>query len=618
MAGFRCGSLDSGLPEGRLQASLPDGTSPTHPSSEGRVVNSQRPLETGGAAGTGVIHDRQGSIGISGEPRPGVLQQALPCGESNRRVEAGHRPLSPQQVCRKDGLQDGHAEDSTGGLEGGRFPNVPRPQGRLLSNPRAPLQQEVPQDKVGVPSPSVQNPLLRSVDGSSGVHEGIHDGLGMGARAGYPTDQIPGQLVASFSLIGRTEGERREVARALQGIGDHDQLGEIPVESQHQDDLLGDGPGHPVSESLPLSGGVRESGTNSATLPDGPAQDGQGLAETDRAPGIVGEVSTAGEAQTPGGSMEPEGGVDPGKGTPHSSASLPGNKGRPAMVERQVEYRERNALRTRPSGDAVVHGHIEGRVGSAPAGKIDKRQMVQRGGGTTHKHSGDGGRVESMSGIRLSPPRKHHGVDVRQRHGSGLRKEARGPKIKRAMRPSDGTVGMGGKGRDRNDSKIHPRKEKRAGRRPQQGGSSDRLRMDPTPGGSSGSHPEVGLPSDRHVRHTSERPASRVLFSSPRAVSSVQGCLPTSLGQPRCLCLPSLRVDQTSAKQSEVGDQHDDDFGSALVAGERVVRRPKRISSPSSLAAPRQARSAPSTSLLQVARKPSIPPPYAWRLSRSS
>ncbi|XP_068240828.1 uncharacterized protein [Palaemon carinicauda] len=84
--------------------------------------------------------------------------------------------------------------------------------------------------------------------------------------------------------------------------------------------------------------------------------------------------------------------------------------------------------------------------------------MGSRGDEPAHKRARDDGSAKGVPRVRPSAPGKHSGVDVRQRHGGGLRE-----KVPR----------MGLSGTNKNLSQVHSVEKKRRGRRPQQDGSSE-------------------------------------------------------------------------------------------------------------------------------------------------
>ncbi|XP_068233502.1 uncharacterized protein [Palaemon carinicauda] len=131
--------------------------------------------------------------------------------------------------------------------------------------------------------------------------------------------------------------------------------------------------------------------------------------------------------------------------------------------------------------------------------------------------------------------------------------------------------------------------------------------MVPSPRCSKLHQSDVGILGNGSLCDKVERTTPRILFSCPRPESSNGGRLSTQVGRSRRLRFSSLRPDKTSPQQNEDGNQPKNDFGSALVAGERVVHRPKKPRQSPSVASSRQTGPLEAATLSEVSRKPSIP-----------
>ncbi|XP_068227864.1 uncharacterized protein [Palaemon carinicauda] len=153
------------------------------------------------------------------DPFPRVLQQALPGRESDRGVETGHRPLGLQEVYQQDGLQNGHSEVGAGSLEGRGLHDVPGPQGCIFPNPCPPLQQEVTQSKVEFQVSAVQDPLLRPVNGPSGVHKGVRHSVSLGTQKGHPVNRYLDDwlLISASEAVLKDQGV--ELLRSCRDLG---------------------------------------------------------------------------------------------------------------------------------------------------------------------------------------------------------------------------------------------------------------------------------------------------------------------------------------------------------------------------------------------------------------
>ncbi|XP_068246677.1 uncharacterized protein [Palaemon carinicauda] len=488
------------------------------------------------------------------EPPPGFYSRLFLV------LETSNRPLGFEQIHQEDALQDGHTEVGSGIRERRGLHDVPGSQGCLLPGSRSPLQQEVSQGKVGFPDSSIQDPLLRSVDSPSSLHESLRPGLDLGTQARHQTDK---------------------------------------------DDLPGNGVRFPAGESLPVPGETRQPGPGDAPIPGRCPKEGQGLAEISRSPGLIREVGSAGQAQTQTSSVEPEGPLVRGKLPTEDNPGVTSLQRSSPLVVRQVEYVERDSVRLPSSGDTALHRRIEGRVGSTSPQGNSRGEMVSGGKGPAHQSSGAHGSAEGIDNLR--PPRSGElgSPHVRQRHGSSVHQETRRAKIKRFVRSHSSDPGVGRRERHSPIGQIHSRKEERLGGRAKQERQDSGIRVVPSPPNGTGSPPSLGLPSDRLIRHKTKREAPRVLLPDTGSESSLRRRLPAPLGQPRRIRLSPLRDDQTGAQQVKAVKVHRDDFGSALVAGEGVVCGSARPSHSPAVALTSKRRPAKSTTLPKGVRKPS-------------
>ncbi|XP_068201627.1 uncharacterized protein [Palaemon carinicauda] len=563
MAGQWGGPVDGYCSHGGIQDSLLVRAAPVDPRSPRGMVSSQRLREEGSFTGRGGSYAGEKSPATRAQATAGILQQTLPGGESDRGLETSNRPLSFEQIHQEDALQDGHTKVGSGIRERRGLHDVPGSQGCLLPGSRSPLQQEVSQGKVEFPDSSIQDPLLRSVDSPSSLHESLRPGLDLGTQARHQNDKVPRRLVVAFSLRGNFERTRESTDQFLQRTWDNHQFRKIPSGSHHQDDLPGNGVRFPAGESLPVPGETRQPGPGDAPVPGRCPKEGQGLAEISRSPGLIREVGSAGQAQTQTSSVEPEGPLVKGKLPTEDNPGVTSLQRSSPLVVRQVEYVERDSVRLPSPGDTALHRRIEGRVGSTSPRGNSRGEMVSGGKGPAHQSSGAHGSAEGIDNLR--PPRS-------------------------------GELGS---------PHIHSRKEERPGGRAKQERQNSGIRVVPSPPSGTGSPPLLGLLSDRLIRHKTKREAPRVLLPDTGYESSLRRCLPAPLGQPRRIRLSPLRDDQTGAQQVKAVKVHRDDFGSALVAGERGVCGSARPSHSPAVALTSKRRPAKSTTLPKGARKPS-------------
>ena len=103
--------------------------------------------------------------------------------------------------------------------------------------------------------------------------------------------------------------------------------------------------------------------------------------------------------------------------------------------------------------------------------------------------------------------------------------------------------------------------------------SGDRVRVDPSPGGSRSAGPQVAS-FDRSLCDRLDSEASGLLFSSLRPTGSGDGRPPSVLGRSPSVRLSSDRHHKESSSQTEVIEELRVDSHSSILASERLVSRP--------------------------------------------
>ncbi|XP_068207439.1 uncharacterized protein [Palaemon carinicauda] len=414
------------------------------------------------------------------------------------------------------------------------------------------------------------------------------------------------RLATLFVLRGRLETAGRRPPAIVQKLGHHSQLGEISVDSNQQNDLLRNSPGFVTGQGLPIHRQAKQPGPSSPSLPSRSSQKSEGLAEVGRTSGVLRETSSTRETELKEGSMELKGKVEPEKFPGHSGSSPARDQTSLRVVAGSVTHSKRDATVRPASRNPSVYGCIEGRMGSASPGKDSERDLDRKREIPTHQCPGDESGPGSLQTLQGRLEREFGGPDVGQCNSGSIRKGG-GTEIKGVVRSGPLDPGMGGKGENHPDSKIHSREEERPSRRPQQNRTSSSDGVVPAPTSGKLRHSDVGVHSNGSVWNKAERTTPRILFSCPRPKGGNGRRLSTQMGRPRRVRFSPLLPNKTSPQQGEGSNQPKDDFGSALVAGERVVRRPKESRHSPSLASSQQSRRIETTTFSAVPRKPTSP-----------
>ena len=142
------------------------------------------------------------------------------------------RPLTPERVCSANFVQDGDRSLGAALHPGGGFPSFRQPEGRVFSDACSSVVKEAINDPVGGGvgwgggSLPVQNPELRTVDCSSGLHPGVCSGLCVSSLPQDLSSLVPGRLAGPCLLSGLGQKERPGSALALSLPGGSDKRGE--------------------------------------------------------------------------------------------------------------------------------------------------------------------------------------------------------------------------------------------------------------------------------------------------------------------------------------------------------------------------------------------------------
>ena len=88
-------------------------------------------------------------------------------------------------------------------------------EGCVLSDPDPWIIEEAVEVHVGGDSLPVQSPVLRAVDCSPGLYQGLRGGVGLGSRSRNSTAPLPGRLVGSLLLGEEGQGVDQGAPLAL-------------------------------------------------------------------------------------------------------------------------------------------------------------------------------------------------------------------------------------------------------------------------------------------------------------------------------------------------------------------------------------------------------------------
>ena len=185
--------------------------------SSGRLPRPVHGLSSSPSSHTGVVSDVPGRLSsgsslaargrgdacqrsLRNRPRSGsrLLQSSLPGGEGDWRLEACDRPFTFERLRPADVVQDGNSRFGAVICQRRGFSSFLGSEGCVLSDPDPRIFEEAVEVHVGGDSLSVQSPVLRSVDCSPGLYQGVRGGVSLGTLPQDQTAPLSGRLVGSL------------------------------------------------------------------------------------------------------------------------------------------------------------------------------------------------------------------------------------------------------------------------------------------------------------------------------------------------------------------------------------------------------------------------------------
>ena len=193
--------------------------------------------------------------------------------------------------------------------------------------------------------------------------------------------------------------------------------------------------------------------------------------------------------------------------------------------------------------------------------------------GSLYQHERASSSSARPAGLRTSD-RGHVGSAVlRQHHHSSLSLSVGRDVFVRSELHGQGGSPLGGESLHSSSSPVHHGVVQRHRGRLKSPQSGDRVRVDPSPGGSRSAGPQVAS-DDRSLSNLLDSEASSLLLSSLRSAGGRDGCPSPALGRSPSLRLSSDRHHKESASQTEVIKELRVDSHGSVLASEGLVPRP--------------------------------------------
>ena len=366
---------------------------------------------------------------LRNRPRSGsrLLQSPLPGGEDDWRLEACDRSLTLERLRPADVVQDGNSRFGAVICQRGGFSSFLGSEGRVLSDPDPRIIEEAVEVHVGGDSLPVQSPVLRSVDCSPGLYQGLRGGVGLGTLSRDQTALLPGRLVGSLLLGEESQGIDQGAPLALSHPRDCDKREEVRSRALAVCEVPRYDHRYWCRQGLPVSSQGREVPCGSGEILFNAISPSSALAGDSRSPGIAGAVGSSRSSSDALIAVASEDALVPRVRPSLASGGFAGgSETGPVLVDGEVSPVSGGSIRDTCAGSAPVFRRVFVGVGCSPPRSKRVRGVVRPGEVVAHQSSRNEGPLSGSPGFSRRCSRSPCDRDVRQLHGCGVRQQTGG------------------------------------------------------------------------------------------------------------------------------------------------------------------------------------------------
>ena len=366
---------------------------------------------------------------LRNRPRSGsqFLQSPLPGGEGDWRLEACDRSLTLERLRPADVVQDGNSRFGAVICQRGGFSSFLGSEGLVLSDPDPRIIEEAVEVHVEGDSLPVQSPVLRSVDCSPGLYQGLRGGVGLGTLSRDQTAPLPGRLVGSLLLGEESQGIDQGAPLALSHPRDCDKREEVRSRALAVCEVPRYDHRYWCRQGLPVSSQSREVPYGSREILFNAISPSSALAGDSRSPGIAGAVGSSRSSSDALIAVASEDALVPRVRPSLASGGFAGgSETGPVLVDGEGSPVSGGSIRDTCAGSAPVFGRVFVGVGCSPPRSKRVRGVVRPGEVVAHQSSRNEGPLSGSSGFSRSCSRSPCDRDVRQLHGCGVRQQTGG------------------------------------------------------------------------------------------------------------------------------------------------------------------------------------------------
>ena len=561
--------------------------------SSGRLLRPVHGLSSSPSSHTGIVSDVPGRLSsgsslaargrgdacqrsLRNRPRSGsrLLQSSLPGGEGDWRLEACDRPLTFERLRPADVVQDGNSRFGAVICQRGGFSSFLGSEGCVLSDPDPRIIEEAVEVHVGGDSLSVQSPVLRTVDCSPGLYQGLRGSVSLGTLPRDQTAPLSGRLVGSLLLGEESQAVDQGAPLALSHPRDCDKREEVRSRALAGCEVSRYDHRYQCRQGFPVSSKSREIPFGSGEILFHAISPGPALAGDSRSPGFAGAVGSSRSSSDALLAVASEDAVVPRVRPSLASGGFAGgSETGSVLVDGEGSPVDGGSIRDTCAGSAPVFGRVFVGVGCSPPRSKRVRGVVRPGEVVAHQSSRNEGPLSGSSGFSKRCQRSSCDSDVRQLHGCGVRQQTGGHGFPGPVFVDQPPSEMDGEFRRPSRCEVSARREQRPVRRSQPSWASCGDRVVSPPSGGESTSSCVGQSVNRPVCDLPQREAAPVLLASPGSPGRLRGCVSPSLGRPGSVRVPSLCSGRSGDRPRPAVVACRDDSGCASLAREGVVRR---------------------------------------------
>ena len=387
--------------------------------SSGRLPCPVQGLSSSPSSHTGIVSDVPGRLSsgsslaargrgnacqrsLRNRPRSGsrLLQSSLPGGEGDWRLEACDRSLSFERLRPANAVQDGNSRFGAVVCQRGGFSSFLGSEGCVLSDPDPWIIEEAVEVHVGGDSLPVQSPVLRSVDCSPGLYQGLRGGVGLGSRSRYPTAPLPGRLVGPLLLGEEGQGVDQGAPLALSHPRDCDKREEVGSRALAVCEVSRYDHRYRCRQGLPVSSTSREVPCGSGEILFNAISPSSALAGVLGSPGFAGAVGSSRSTSDALLAVASEVPVVPRVRPSLASGGFAGgSETGPVLVDGEGSPVSGGSIRDTCSGSTPVFGCVFVGLGCSPPRSKRVRGVVRPGEVVAHQSSRNEGPFPGSSGF---------------------------------------------------------------------------------------------------------------------------------------------------------------------------------------------------------------------------